>query len=202
MTKAGLPADVIITKIRTSKSEFKTATADLTTLMADKVPADVISSMVQKQAENDAAKAAKPPVEFTANNAEYGSPSEFRGKTKVFLAVYDAPSREIVVKALAKERRLIIVDERAKADFGLSLELQRVDVGSNSLLRTYHNIVLVGEMTAYTYLPVKEGDATGRIRILWQKRKTQDWSGGMTLNRHPATNAINDFLNEYKKVNK
>lgn len=198
LSKSGLPATVIISKIKTSKVDFKTDVADLKLLVEEKVPESVISTMVEKQAE---ANAPRKPIEYAGTDAEHGAPSELRGKTKVYLVVDDAPSRQIIANALAKNSNLQIVSSRDEADFGLRFAIGRVDVGSNALLNTAHNVVVVGELSAYIYLPVKEGADKGRIRYLWQKRKQQDWSGGLTFSRHPAQNAINEFLKDLKKIN-
>jgi hypothetical protein len=138
-------------------------------------------------------------IDYRMENAEYGKLSELKGKTKLFLVVDDFEARNIIVKAVEKAG-ISLVNRREDADFGMRLWLQRVDVGSNVLLGTSHNIVLVGELWVYTYLPVKENETVGKVRMLWQKRKSQDWSGGITLNRHPATNTINDFVKDWKKL--
>ena len=50
MVKAKLPADVIITKIQTSQTNFDLSTAALVKLNENSVPSDVIKAMMQKSA--------------------------------------------------------------------------------------------------------------------------------------------------------
>lgn len=50
MSKAGLPATVIISKIKTSKVDFKTELADLKSLTDEKVSELVVSAMIEAQA--------------------------------------------------------------------------------------------------------------------------------------------------------
>jgi CO dehydrogenase/acetyl-CoA synthase alpha subunit len=198
MVEAKIPDSVIISKIEVSKARFKTEVADLKTLTEKGVSEAVISAMVKKSA--DVPKPQKE-VEYTNNNPEYGNLSEIAGKTNVCLRVTDVKSREIIVKALNKQQNYRIWDNRKDCDFGIWFASESRNVGSNVLLGTVNNIVVVGRMIVYTWLPVNEGETVGRIRILWQKDKTQDFSGGLTFDKHPA-NSINDFLKAHKKLDK
>lgn len=199
MSAAGLAPVIIISKIKSSKVDFKTETADLQALGNAKVANDVIAAMIERQA--SLTDEAKPEVVFGSDNAESGDLSEIKGKTKVFLVCEDSVSREAIVKSLSQKLpQLAIVDSRSSADFGMMFRLWREDMGSSSLLGTAHNVIVFGQMNVYTYLPVRDGDTKGRIRMLWQKRKKQDFSGGMTFNRHPATNAVNSFIGDFKKL--
>ena len=67
-------------------------------------------------------------------------------------------------------------------------------LGSVSTNRTYY-----GEMVVVR--PVRNGDNV-RARILWHTTKRQAWSGGLTLSRHPAVNAVRSFLSDLKKSRK
>ncbi len=195
MSNAGIPATVIISKIKTSSISFKTDIDDLKTMTDAHVPDAVISAMVESQAESQKPKKA---IEYNGDNAEHGSLTEISGKKKVFLAVTDVVARQIIVTALTKEG-YDIVDVRQDADFGIIFGIAKTDVGSNALLHTNHNIVVFGEMGAYTYLPVKAGEEKGRVRYLWQERKKQDFSGGITFDRHPAKQLIGSLLKALKK---
>lgn len=197
LTQAGVPTVAIQSKIKTSVVKFDTSTEAILALTGAKVADVVVATMIERQAELDQPKRQ---VIYSDTNAEYGSLSEISGKTKVFIAVQDPKSRSIIIKALNESKRFQLVDTREGADFGLSFEMRNVDVGSNVLLGTAHNIVVVGQLQVYTYLPLRNEDATGRVRILWTVQKKQDWSGGMTLNRHPAQNAVNDFVKAFKKL--
>lgn len=199
MSRGGLSALVIISKIKTSKTEFKTQISDLKLLTEEKVPESVVAAMVEKQAERDLPKK---PVDYSAKDAEHGTISELKGKNKVFVAVQDSVARQIVLDAIRKSSFLTVVDNRSDADFGVNYAMERVNAGSNMILGTPNNVIVVGELMVYTYLPVPEGESNGRIRILWSKRKQQDWSGGLTFNRHPAQNAIKDFFDDFKKSNR
>ena len=124
------------------------------------------------------------------DNAEFGTLSEIKGQKKVFVAVSDLSAREVIVKALEKAK-FEVVSRESDSEFSLWLGVERVDTGSNALLRTAHNIVLIGEMRVY--IPTKR-------RILWHTRKVQDWSGGLTFDKHPAKSTVNEFIKAYKKL--
>ena len=47
MTKAGLPASIIVNKIRASKTNFNTSTEELIRLQQARVPAEIINAMVE-----------------------------------------------------------------------------------------------------------------------------------------------------------
>ena len=49
MARAGIPASVIVSKIKASKVEFKTDLADLKTLTSANVPESVVSAMLEKR---------------------------------------------------------------------------------------------------------------------------------------------------------
>lgn len=196
MTKTGLPPAVIISKIKTSKVNFQVEVVDLKSLTDEKVSDIVVASMVERQWEQNKPKE----IEFTIDQAEFGTLSEIKNKFKVFLKVDDIQARSIIAEALLKNTQFSLVSTRAEADFAIGFGLQRVDKGSNVLLGSSHNIVVVGEMFVYTYLPVNEGDTKGRIRVLWQKRKQQDYSGGFTFDRHPAKQVIGEFVKDWKKI--
>lgn len=198
MVATGLSETVIISKIKTSKTAFNTEVSDLKALQDAKVPDSVVAAMVEKAAEK---KVPTEEIRFVFEDAEHGSLSEIGNKTKIFLMVPDLQAREIIEKALNKSG-LQVVNYRSECDFAIAFGMQTVEAGSNALLGTVSNKVVVGDMLAYTYLPVPENATKGHVRIVWQTRKTQDWSGGLTLNRHPAQNAINEFLKDFKKNNK
>ncbi|MEQ1923365.1 MAG: hypothetical protein ABL952_12735 [Pyrinomonadaceae bacterium] len=197
LSQAGIPSVVIQSKIKTSKVKFDTTTAAILALGIAKVADIVVAMMVERQAEMDAPKKQ---VVYGSTNPEYGTLSEISGKNKIFVAVQDSKSRTIILNALNESKRFQLVGTREEADFGVNFELRNVDAGSNVFLGTAHNVVVVGRLQVYTYLPIQNEDSSGRIRILYTSQKTQDWSGGMTFNRHPAQNAVNDFVKDFKKL--
>ena len=199
MSNAGLAPAVIISKIRTSRGKFKTDLESLKALTESGVSEQVIAAMIEKQSVEETPKAE---IKYSDVDPEFGSLEEIRGMNKVFLAVPDLNARKIIVEGLTKIKGLRIVQNREEADFAMMFLSERVDMGSNSFLKTNTNVVFLGELRAYTYLPPKPGEENGRVRYVWQTRKSQDWSGGLTFNRHPAKNAVNEFVNSFKKLNR
>lgn len=199
MSKAGLAPAVIVSKIKTSRGNFTTDLESLKALTEAGVSDQVIAIMIEQQS---AEEAPKPETRYSEVDAEVGSFDEIRGKKKVFLVVPDLNARKIIVEGLSKINDLQIVQSREEADFAMMFLTERVDMGSNSFLKTNTNIVFVGELRVYTYLPPKPGESNGRVRYVWQTRKNQDWSGGLTFSRHPAKNAVNEFVSSFKKLNR
>lgn len=138
-------------------------------------------------------------VDYTLDEAEYGSLSELRGKTKVFIPATDMKVRQIIIEKL-RDTPFQVVSTRAESEFGLRLILTQQDVGSNVLLGSSHNIIVFCDMYVYTYLPAPSGSGKGRVRVLFQTRKKQDFSGGITFDKHPAKSAMGEFLKALKKV--
>jgi hypothetical protein len=202
MVKAGLPESVILSKINASKTEFDTEIEGLKSLNEAGVSETVISAMIERRSVSDSNQPEESAreIEYSSKDAEYGDVSELKGKSKVFVAVPDLEARKIIIGRIRKDSRLTIVDDRKDADFGINYFSQVVERGSNTILGTVSNKALVGELIAYTYLPVKPGDTHGRIRVVWSKRKVQDWSGGLTFDKNPAGSTIGSFLKDFKKI--
>lgn len=198
MVKQKLPDTVIISKVKVSKVSFRTEIGDLKTLTENGVPEAVISAMIEKSAEKP--KSDKE-VQYSDQNAEFGNISEISEKTRIFLKINDVKSREIITKEISKHHFLVLTDNPKDCDYAIRFVIGSVDKGSNALLNTEHNIVVTGRMQVYKYLPIEAGAEKGRIRIIWQKDKQQDWSGGLTLDKHPA-NVIKDFLKELNRSKK
>lgn len=199
MSKAGLAPAVIISKIRTSRGSFDTELEALKALTDAGVSDQVIAAMIDHQSAEEKPKAE---IKYSEVDSELGSFDEIRGKTRVFLVIPDLDARKIVVEGLGKIKGLQIVQSREEADFAMMYVSERVDMGSNAFLNTNTNVVFVGELRVYTYLPPRPGEENGRVRYVWQTRKRQDWSGGLSFNRHPAKNAINEFASSFKKLNR
>lgn len=79
MLKAGLPADIVVAKIKTSACQFDTSPAELARLHEDKVPSSVILAMV------DASGRPKPAASPTAPGAAAEGPKP-SGRPRVYVS--------------------------------------------------------------------------------------------------------------------
>lgn len=135
-------------------------------------------------------------------NAEYGDISEIVRLRlhKVFVLSGDLDARDLIIKEIAKDPWLQIVSRGSDADFVLGFEVTDQVTGASVMFgtvntnRTYFGLLIAAR-------PVSDGDMK-QVRILWHKSKRQAWTGGITLSRHPAVNAIKSFLGDLKKARK
>ena len=192
MVKAGLSLEVIKAKIQTAKGNFDTSTEALQKLKADGVPDEIVVVMV--------AKSAASAITSTWDEPEHGDLSEVKNARKVIIFTEDLNARKIIIKELEQIPDIQVVDNKEDADFGIAFRMGSSRTGASVIGSTVtSNYIYVGEMLVIT--PGKV-DAQNRRhqRILWSTRKKQDFSGGFTLNRHPATNAIREFISAFKKI--
>lgn len=130
-------------------------------------------------------------------NAEYGSIKEILPLHRVFVVTSDLNARDIIIKELAKNPKLEVVDRKERAEFVLGFEIQDQLTGAtvlgNSVTsdRTYWGMLIAAR-------GVSSGEGEQRVRILWHTQKRQAFNGGISLSRHPAVNATREFLKALK----
>lgn len=129
------------------------------------------------------------------NAPEYGKLEEIKGKKKVYVMSLDTKAREIIVKELTKDNRFEVVESPEQAEFGVVFDVSEQRVGWNMFGFT-------GQFVAFTK-PLENPDPTKpRVRVLWTTQKIKAYSGGISFNRHPATNATREFIKQMKKLAK
>jgi hypothetical protein len=198
MAQAKIPDSVIISKIKVSKVKFQTEIADIKLLTEKGVSESVILVMIEKSAEK---QPEVKPVEGTWENPEYGNISEINESTKVFVLSENSEARNFIINELSKYPRLQIVGRMEDADFMLVFAMAAQNTGASIIGSSVsRNTVVVGELGVVTRGRIENNKR--HQRILWTAKKVQNWSGGLTLSRHPAVNAVRDFIKDLKKSRK
>jgi len=129
------------------------------------------------------------------NAPEYGKIEELAGKKKAYVMSLDTKAREIIVKELTKDNRFEVVDSPEKAEFGVVFDVSEQRVGWNMFGFTGQFVVFVK--------PLENPDPEKpRVRVVWTTQKIKAYSGGLSFNRHPATNATREFVKKMKKLAK
>jgi len=129
------------------------------------------------------------------NAPEYGKLEEIKGKRKVYVMSLDTKARKIIVKELTKDKRFEVVESPEQAEFGIIFDGSEQRVGWNTFGFTGQFVVFVK--------PLENPDPEKpRVRVVWTTQKIKAYSGGLSFNRHPATNATREFVKQMKKLAK
>lgn len=127
------------------------------------------------------------------NAPEYGKLEEIKGKKKAYVMSLDTKAREIIVKELTKDKRFEVVGSPEQAEFGIVFDGSEQRVGWNTFGFTGQFVVFVK--------PLENPDPEKpRVRVIWTTQKIKAYSGGLSFNRHPATNATREFVKQMKKL--
>lgn len=133
---------------------------------------------------------------------EFGTTTELKGLTKIYVRATDLEARKLILKEFSKEPRLVIADKVQDAELLLSYASASRTTGAtlSPFGSIQANNMELGEIAAMVRAGV---DSEGKrlIRILWSSRKKQQWSSGITLSRHPAVNGAREFLKVWQKEN-
>lgn len=201
MVKAGWSDELIISKIKTSETDFVTAIDVLNFLKKDGVSDKVIMAMIQRQQE---VNNKKQDTQAAANanfqpQTEYGDIAEIAVMRKVFVQTENIKAREIIVKIINKDSNLQITSTPGEAEFAIVFAA-RVEATGQSF--TGNQIVqdgnVIGEM-----LVIIPGKADRRNnRVIWSGQKVQVYKENFSWNTDPATSTIERFLKALKKVQK
>ena len=113
----------------------------------------------------------------------------------------DLESKRIITEELLKAfPQLSSANRIEEAQFIVALQLRDQATGAVITNTNLSNTTIVGEIMVFTTVPVSRG--APQIRILFRTKKTQTFAqSGLTFNRHPATNAVRDFVKELQKLN-
>lgn len=129
------------------------------------------------------------------NAPEYGKLEEIKGKKRAYVMSLDTKAREIIVKELTKDKKFEVVESPEQAEFGVVFDGSEQRVGWNTFGFTGQFVVFVK--------PLENPDPEKpRIRVLWTTQKIKAYSGGLSFNRHPATNAAREFVKQMKRLTK
>lgn len=197
MVAAGLPESVIISKIKASEVVFETDLPALKSLQQAGIPSAIVSAMVEKAGEKPPEQK---PITSTTEAPEYGAFAEIKDAKTVYIDTPDIKARQIITKELASIPQLTIVSSVRDSDFTLAFRIGSSNTGASVTGNTItSNAEVVGELYAIRDGSI-DSDNRRHLRIVWSTRKRQAYSSGISFSRHPATNAINQFIKELKKI--
>ena len=150
MVKAKLPADVIITKIQTSQTNFDLSTAALVKLNENSVPADVIKAMMQKSA--------APAVQTVAATtpAEPSNPNDPNTWHDPGIYVYASNGRETKLIMLEPT---VYSQGKSGGHFASAMTYGIAKIKWKAVVRNAHANVKVGDEKAVFYFYFEEKGA-------------------------------------------
>lgn len=204
MVKAGLSAEIINAKIRSSATKFDTSTEALVKLSEAKVPDAVVVAMVE-QAQKDSEKresAAKSNQSALDSVPEQGNLSDLVGKKKVFVSSQFLKARDNIVKELTKDGTFTVVDKVEDSDFVITYyEETRVrnvvatanTNGNSTTASARENKENVGQIRVM--MPSTTPGAS-RLRLLYESTKVEFW----LWDDSPSKSTTKQFLKDFKKV--
>lgn len=134
-------------------------------------------------------------------NPEFGSLEEIKDVTEVCVVVPDFEFRRKIVERIQKESKLKVLSSRKGCRTAILYNQREGSNGVNfafGMIRP--NTIIVGELAVFRIIEPKENEVMGTARLIWSKAKTQDWTGGLTFNKHPVSSTVGSFLKDFKKL--
>jgi hypothetical protein len=210
MVKAGLTAELIIAKIKTSPCDFDTSPSALVSLKEAGVANAVLMEMVcnphgvQRRAEKLPAPAPTPAESVARETAqpvsdglpEYGHISEMRRMRRVYVVADDIDSQNLLVSALSEYEGLQIVRSPDRAEVFIAFGQ---GAAATSLKLWGYGAGTIDYRTKAQFIVFYRTES-GRPRIIFQETEDIQTSSGWTFSRPNEVNVSRHFIKELKKV--
>lgn len=210
MVKAGMSADVVIAKIKTSVSQFDTSPSALVSLNEAGVPDAVLLEMVrnphgvQPVVEKEPARSTSapetPPEErpqvASDGLPEYGDISEIRRMRRVYVVADDIDSQNILINSLRQYDGLQIVSSPDRAEVFITFG-QGISATAIQLRGLFAGTI--DHRTKAQFIVFYRSE-DGRPRIVWQETEDIQTSSGLTFSRPNEVNVSRHFVKALRKV--
>lgn len=210
MVKAGLTAELIIAKIKTSPCQFDTSPSSLVSLKEAGVPDAVLLEMVQSPhgAQPIVEKLPAPgpaPAEPVARETpqpvsdglpEYGHISEIRRMHRVYVVADDIDSQNLLVKALSKYEGLQIVGSPDRAEVFIAFGQGSA---ATSMKLWGYSAGTIDYRTKAQFIVFYRTES-GRPRIVFQETEDIQTSSGWTFSRPNEVNVSRHFIKELRRA--
>jgi len=200
MVKSGLSADIIIAKIKASKSQFDTSTPALVKLSEAKVPDAIVVAMVEKEQRTQEQSSATQKVSNEVKDSvpEQGTLSDLVGKKKVYILTDFIKARDLIAKELKGTFEL--ADKIEDSDFVVFYKEQEEELGASA--GVYGNTATVRKLsqmvgTLNVAMPAKDGNPN-RIRHIYSSTKSKYY----IWEDQPAKSTTKQFLKDLNKLTK
>jgi hypothetical protein len=210
MVKAGVSADVVIAKIKTSFCQFDTSPPALVSLKEAGVPDAVLLEMVrnphgmQPAVERAPARptppAEPPPREQSKAPSdglpEYGDISEIRRMHRVYVVADDIDSQSTLINSLRQYGGLQIVGSPDRAEVFITFG-QGTSATAIQLRGLFAGTI--DHRTKAQFIVFYRSE-NGRPRIVWQETEDIQTSSGITFSRPNEVNVSRHFVKALRKV--
>lgn len=183
MLKAGLSADVVAAKIKTSPTKFDTSPAALQRLKEASVSDVVLLAML-------GGSTSPVPARGVDGLPEYGTVDELIGKTKVFVVADSTNSRKMIANTIERGKRFEVVNSPDEAEFTL---IYTVESSTESLGRRPSHYMRSQMKAVIT-------SVSGRKRIVWSDDEDYEQTNGMSFSRPNEMNLIMNLHKALKKL--
>lgn len=210
MVKAGLTAEIIIAKIKTSPCQFDTSPSALVSLKEAGVPDAVLLEMVRNpqgaQPIVEKPPAREPvPAEPVARETpqpksdglpEYGHISEIRRMRRVYVVADDIDSQNLLVTSLSKYEGIQIVGSPERAEIFIAFGQGSA---ATSLKLWGYAAGTIDYRTKAQFIVFYRTE-TGRPRIVFQETEDIQTSSGWTFSRPNEVNVSRHFIKELRRA--
>jgi|GEM_PF-2911094 len=208
MAQAGLSAEVILAKIRSSDCQFDTSPSSLVAMKEAGVPDDVLMEMVRNPNGRPVVQKAPAPKPIPTPEAvverqspadnlpEYGDISEVRKMRSVFVIADDIDSQNLMVNALQQYDGFVVVGSPDRAEIFVAFTQGSA---ATSVVPRGLFAGTIDHRTKAQFIVYYKSE-TGRSRIVWQETEDIQTSSGLTFSRPNEVNVIRHFLKAVKKI--